>query len=82
MSGSHLSGIPVANLFSTEDAIGVDPGQWSTALTVPQESIFVLTDVIVFPLVWTSDPNFLVAFGIEEHDPGARGTYTGRKFRI
>ena len=47
---SHLSAIPSADVFAT-GGFTVDPNQSFTALTVAEERIFVLTDVIVFPLV-------------------------------
>jgi len=46
---SHLSAIPSGDVFAT-GGFTVDPNQTFSALTVPQKRIFVLTDVIVFPL--------------------------------
>jgi hypothetical protein len=49
MPGSHLSAIPIADVFST-GGFSVLPGQMFTALNVPANRLFVLTDVIVFPV--------------------------------
>ena len=66
MPGStHLSCIPSAELFAT-GGFTVDPGASFNALVVPRDKIFVLTDVIVFPLVGTSNPDFLVRYRIQE----------------
>lgn len=54
--------------------------QTFSALTVPENRIFVLTDVIVFPLVEKSDPDFVGRYRIEEHAPGAP-IGTGPKFQ-
>jgi hypothetical protein len=54
--------------------------QTFSALTVPENRIFVLTDVIVFPLVEKSDPDFVGRYRIEEHAPGAP-IGTGSKFQ-
>ena len=46
----------------------VDPNQTFPALTVPANKRFVLTDVIVFPLVEHSNPEFVVRYRIEENN--------------
>jgi hypothetical protein len=79
MPGSHLSAIPSGDVFAT-GGFTVDPNQTFAALTVPANRIFVLTDVIVFPLVEQSDPDFVVRYRIEEHAPGAP-IGTGSKFQ-
>lgn len=76
---SHLSAIPSEDVFAT-GGFTVDPNQTFSALTVPESRIFVLTDVIVFPLVEKSDPDFVVRYRIEEHAPGAP-IGTGSKFQ-
>jgi hypothetical protein len=76
---SHLSAIPSGDVFAT-GGFTVDPNQTFSALTVPEKRIFVLTDVIVFPLVEKSDPDFVVRYRIEEHAPGAP-IGTGTKFQ-
>ena len=76
---SHLSAIPSEDVFAT-GGFTVDPNQTFSALTVPENMIFVLTDVIVFPLVEKSDPDFVVRYRIEEHAPGAP-IGTGSKFQ-
>src|SRR5687767_14073675 len=54
-------------LFAT-GGFTVEPNETFPALTVPNNKIFVLTDVIVFPLVEQSDPEFVVRYRIEEND--------------
>jgi hypothetical protein len=76
---SHLSAIPSEDVFAT-GGFTVDPNQTFSALTVPENRIFVLTDVIVFPLVEKSDPDFVGRYRIEEHAPGAP-IGTGSKFQ-
>ena len=76
---SHLSAIPSEDIFAT-GGFTVDPNQTFSALTVPESRIFVLTDVIVFPLVEKSDPDFVGRYRIEEHAPGAP-IGTGSKFQ-
>jgi hypothetical protein len=46
----------------------VDPGQTFLALTIPKDKVFVLTDVMVFPLVEQSNPEFVVRYRIEENN--------------
>jgi len=79
MGKSHLSDIPVADVIAT-GGFTVDPNQSFSALIVPEKRIFVLTDVIVFPLVETDNPNFIVRYRIEEHAPNAP-IGTGVKFQ-
>jgi hypothetical protein len=76
---SHLSAISSGDIFAT-GGFTVDPNQNFPALTVPEKRIFVLTDVVVFPLVEKSDPDFVVRFRIEELAPGAP-VGTGSKFQ-
>jgi hypothetical protein len=76
---SHLSAIPSADIFAT-GGFTVDPGDAFSALTVPERRIFVLTDVIMFPVVEKNDPDFVVRYRIEEHPPGAP-IGTGSKFQ-
>jgi len=76
---SHLNEIPVADVIAT-GGFTIDPNQSFSALTVPQKRIFVLTDVIVFPLVDGDNPNFIIRYRIEEHAPGAP-IGTGSKFQ-
>ena len=66
---SHLSAIPSEDVFAT--------GGFTVA---PNQTFSVLTDVIVFPLVEKSDPDFVVRYRIEEHAPGAP-IGTGSKFQ-
>ena len=42
--------------------VTLDRPEGMNALTVPANRIFVLTDVIVFPLVEQSDPDFVVRY--------------------
>ena len=65
MANSHLSAIPSADVVAT-GGFTVDPNQTFDGLTVPANRIFVLTDVIVFPLVQGSNTNFVVRYRIEE----------------
>jgi len=81
VSNSHLSAIPTGDVFST-GGFTVDPGQMATALRVPDARIFVLTDVIVFPVIHTNDPNFDILYHIEEHSPGETIIGTGVKFQF
>ncbi|SRR6266581_874849 len=76
---SHLSDVPSGDVFAT-GGFTVDPNGTFEALTVPEKRIFVLTDVIVFPLVERSDPDFVVRYRIEEHTPNAP-IGTGSKFQ-
>ena len=59
--------MPTDDLFAT-GGFTVDPNQTFLALTVPQGKVFVLTDVIIFPLVSTSNPEFVVRYRIEENN--------------
>jgi hypothetical protein len=79
MPGSHLSAIPSGDVFAT-GGFTLDPDQTFSALTVPATRIFILTDVVVFPLVDKDNPDFVVRYRIEEHAPGAP-TGTGSKFQ-
>ncbi len=63
-----------SNLFAT-GGFTVDPGQSFLALTVPQGKVFVLTDVIVFPVVEKSVPKFIVRYRIEENSVNSRFQY-------
>ena len=67
---SHLNGISAADVFAT-GGFTIDPNNTFPALAVPARRIFVLTDVIVFPLVEASNPDFIVRYRIEERAPGA-----------
>ena len=58
----------------------VDSNQTFPALSVPEKRVFLLTDVIVFPLVETADPDFVIRYRIEGHTPGAP-IGTGSKFQ-
>ena len=79
MGKSHLDGIAAADVFAT-GGFTVDPNQVFSALTVPARRVFVLTDVIVFPLVEGDSPSFVVRYRIEEHAPGDP-IGTGSKFQ-
>jgi hypothetical protein len=46
----------------------VEPNETFLALTVPNDKVFVLTDVMVFPLVEQSNPEFVVRYTIEENN--------------
>ena len=59
--------MPTNVLFAT-GGFTVDPNQTFLALTVPGNKLFVLTDVIVFPLVEHSNPEFVVRYRIEENN--------------
>jgi hypothetical protein len=76
---SHLSAIPASDVFAT-GGFTVDRGGEFNALTVPEKRVFVLTDVLVFPLVEKSNPDFVVRYRIEEHAPGSP-IGTGSKFQ-
>lgn len=76
---SHLSGISAADVFAT-GGFTIDPNNTFPALAVPARRVFVLTDVIVFPLVEASNPDFIVRYRIEERAPGAP-VGTGSKFQ-
>ena len=52
-------------LFAT-GGFTVDPDETFPALTVPNGQVFVLTDVMVFPLVEKNDSEFVVRYRIEE----------------
>jgi len=52
-----------------------------TALKVPDNRLFVLTDVIVFPVINKSDPDFNIQYSIEEHAPGTTQPGVGVKFQ-
>src|SRR4051812_45559818 len=80
MPGSHLSGIPIADVFST-GGFTVTPGHMFTALNVPENRLFVLTDVIVYPLVSTHDPDFNIQYSVEEHTAGSSISGQGVKFQ-
>jgi len=58
--------MPTDDLFAT-GGFTVDPNQTFLALTVPKGKLFVLTDVIVFPLADKSNPEFVVRYLIEEN---------------
>ena len=81
MAGSHLSAIPIADVFST-GGFSVDPGHARTALNVPKNRLFVLTDVIVFPVVTKNDPDFNIGYTVEEHTPGSPGVGVGVQFQF
>jgi hypothetical protein len=59
--------MPASDPFAT-GGFTVDPNQTFPALTVPKGKVFVLTDVIVFPLVEKSNPEFVVRYRIEENN--------------
>jgi hypothetical protein len=80
MPGSHLSGIPIADVVAT-GGFSVNPGKMFTALGVPRERLFVLTDVIVFPEANKNNSNFKLLYRIEEHAPGTTTPGTGVKFQ-
>src|SRR5262245_30861086 len=80
MSGSHLSAIPIADVFAT-GGFTVTPGHMFTALNVPENRLFVSTDVIVYPLVDNSDPDFKIQYTVEEHVPGSKVPGSGVKFQ-
>jgi hypothetical protein len=80
MSGSHLSAIPIVDIFAT-GGFTVTPGHMFTALKVPDNRLFVLTDVIVFPVINKSDPDFNIQYSIEEHAPGSTQPGVGVKFQ-
>lgn len=66
VGSSHLGNLPASALFAT-GGFTVDPGQTFPALSVPQGMIFVLTDVIVYPVVESSNPEFVVRYRVEEN---------------
>jgi hypothetical protein len=80
MAGSHLSAIPIADVFAT-GGFTVNPGKTFVALHVPEKRLFVLTDVIVYPVIKKSDPDFLIEYSVEEHVPGSPNTGIGVKFQ-
>jgi hypothetical protein len=80
MAGSHLSAIPIADVFST-GGFTVNPGNKFVALNVPEKRLFVLTDVIVFPVIKKSDPDFTIQYSVEEHVPGSPNVGVGVRFQ-
>jgi len=61
---THLTALKSTDLFPT-GGFTVDPGGSFPALTVPNGKTFVLTDVIVCPLVEKSNADFIVRYRIE-----------------
>jgi hypothetical protein len=59
--------MPTDDLFGS-GGFTVDPNGTFTALTVPNGKVFVLTDVIVFPLVEKSNSEFVVRYRVEENN--------------
>ena len=54
-------------LFAT-GGFTVNPNDTFPALAVPNNKIFILTDVIVFPVIQQSNPEFVVRYTIEENN--------------
>ena len=63
---SHFASISSADLVAT-GGFTVDPGKTADTITVPKGRIFVLTDVIVYPLVTKQNPDFVVRYRVQEN---------------
>ena len=65
MGHSHLGQI-LSNALHATGGFTVAPGATFNAVKVPKERIFILTDVIVFPVVQKPNPSFILRYRIEE----------------
>ena len=59
--------MPTKELFGT-GGFTVEPNETFLALSVPNGKVFVLTDVVVFPLIEQSNQEFVVRYTIEENN--------------